>query len=218
MVNKIYKVVLCGKTGVGKTTIFQRLHGRSDVVCKQRRVKTTADHECQIMTDVNGETVKLNLWDTLGLENYANYTRSHFLLSQAVLFVYSVTDKDSLSQAVDLLNFAKIHAQGACFILIRNKIDLDPTFTEEDVIPENAFAMQFQTSALKGEGIQDMLKEIASYLFNKATPMKPIGRSSCLDEDGSPGHCASYVKQETVKLEFEVNEAVPRRRRKCCST
>lgn len=59
MVNKIYKVVLCGKTGVGKTTIFKRLHGRSDVDCKQRRVKTTADHECQITTDVNGETVKV---------------------------------------------------------------------------------------------------------------------------------------------------------------
>ena len=165
-------------------------------------------------------TLQLNLWDTLGLENYAKYTRSHFLLSQAVLFVYSVTDEDSLSQAAELLQFAKIHAQGACFILIRNKIDLDPTFTEEDVmepIPRNAFSMQFQTSALKGEGIQDMLKEIASYLLNKATPMKSIGRS-CLDEDGSPSHCASYVKQETVKLEFEVNEAGPRRRRKCCST
>ena len=58
MVNK-YKVVLCGKTGVGKTTIFRRLCGRSDLDGKQSRDKTTEDHECQITTDVDGETVKV---------------------------------------------------------------------------------------------------------------------------------------------------------------
>ena len=163
--------------------------------------------------------MQLNLWDTLGLEQHAQYTRSHFLLSQAVLFVYSATDKDSLIQAAELLTLARVHAQGACFILIRNKIDLDPTVSEEDVmesIPDNAFALQFRTSALSGKGIQEMLQAIAVHLFKNATPMKSIGRS--LFSDQRHGNRTCYSKDKgIVKLEFE-EEPVRRRRRKCCST
>lgn len=49
---KEYKVVLCGKTGVGKTTLFRCLRGRSD---QQREM----DHECKITTKVGSETVEV---------------------------------------------------------------------------------------------------------------------------------------------------------------
>lgn len=163
--------------------------------------------------------MQLDLWDTLGLEKHAQLTRSHFLLSQAVLFVYSSTDKDSLSQAAELLTLARVHAQGACFILIRNKIDLDPTVSEEDVmasIPNNAFALQFRTSALSGEGIQEMLQATAAHLLKNATPMKSIGRSLCSDR--CHGNRTSYSKDKSIViLEFE-EEPVRRRWWRCCST
>lgn len=163
--------------------------------------------------------LQFNLWDTAGLEQHATLTRSHYLLSQAVLIVYSVNDEESLSQAIEILKFAKIHAQGACFILITNKIDLEPTFTEDKLrssIPKNAFVLQFRTSALTGEGIQDMLHKLASHLNKRATPMKPTGRS-CL------GNCndksASYnLDAGIVHLQFEDTHQRRRRRRKCCSS
>lgn len=169
--------------------------------------------------------MQLNLWDTLGLEQHATYTRSHFLLSQAVLIVYSATDKDSLSEAVQLLTLAKIHAQGACFILVRNKIDLEPSFNEDELheemasVPDSAFALQFRTSALTGEGIQEMLEKMAIYLLKKATPMKSLGRHS-LCTQGCYGVGASYSRDGTavVQLQFEEKETPPRRRRKCCHT
>lgn len=164
--------------------------------------------------------LQFNLWDTLGLEHYAKLTRSHFLLSQAVLFVYSATDKDSLSQAADLLAYVKIHVQGACFILIRNKIDLDATVSEDDVarsIRSDAYALQFSTSALTGEGIQEMLQSVASHLLKKATPMKSIGRS--FNGHSSYATAQKYTcngPNNIVTLEIE-DTNVPRRRKKCCS-
>ena len=70
--------------------------------------------------------LQFNLWDTAGLEQHATLTRSHYLLSQAVLIVYSVNDEESLSQAIEILKFAKIHAQGACFILITTSSRYSP--------------------------------------------------------------------------------------------
>ena len=162
--------------------------------------------------------LQLNLWDTLGLEQHAQYTRSHFLLSQAVLFVYSATDRESLSQVVELATIARVHAQGACFILIRNKIDLDPTVSEEDAmasIPDNAFVLQFRTSALCGNGIQEMLQTIAIHLFNNATPMKSIGRSPC--SDVCKGNRTSYSKDKGI-VKLEIEEPLRQRRWKCSST
>lgn len=217
---KEYKVVLCGKTGVGKTTIFRRLCGKLDL--ERSEAKSTMDHECKIRVKVEGEMVELQLWDTLGLEQHAQYTRSHFLLTHAVLIVYSATDKDSCNQAAELLPYAKIHAQGACFILVRNKIDLDSTFSEDDamaLLPKtHAFTMQFRTSALNGEGVKEMLEQIATHLVKEATPMKPIGPS--LDSGGCCRNGMSCYSGKTgvVRLEFQDEEEKPRRRqRNCCS-
>lgn len=160
--------------------------------------------------------MQLYLWDTLGLEEHATLTRSHFLLSQAVLFVYSSTDLDSISQAAELLPLAKLNAQGACFFLIRNKIDLEATVSEDDVIRKistDAFALQFRTSAVTGEGVEEMLKSLASHLTRKATPMKSLGRSPCL-AGVSTAQFSCNGGNEIVTLQLE--EVQPRRKKKCC--
>ena len=161
--------------------------------------------------------MQLELWDTLGLEAYASLTRSHFLLSQVVLVVYSATDKDSLSQAAELLPFAKMNAPGACFILIRNKIDLDSTVSEEDVmtaISTDAFALQFRTSAVTCDGIEEMLYSVASHLLEKATPVKPLRRvEGCSEGTSAARYCNSCNgANEIILLQMEE----PGRKKKCC--
>ena len=52
-----YKVVLCGKTGVGKTSLFQRMCGLP-LECKKFG-KTTIDHERKVTVDVEDKTVEV---------------------------------------------------------------------------------------------------------------------------------------------------------------
>lgn len=52
-----YKVVLCGKTGVGKTSLFQRMCGLP-LDCKKFG-KTTKDHERLVTVAVEGTTVEV---------------------------------------------------------------------------------------------------------------------------------------------------------------
>lgn len=223
MVNT-YKVVLCGKTGVGKTSIFQRMCGSKGTLKSGKAVqKTMMNHERQVIVkiDDSDDTVQFNLWDTVGLEEYAQLTRSQFLLSQAVLFVYSADDRDSLSQVADLLQFAKINAQGACFILITNKIDITETVSADDIsecFPNNPFTLTFRTSALTGDGIQEMVQSVARHLFRKATPMKSIGRRTPRGGGASFNNSSTHCNNgslEVIQLNIEEKQ-VPRRKKKCC--
>ena len=164
---------------------------------------------------------QFNLWDTVGLEEYAQLTRSQFLLSQAVLFVYSADDRDSLSQVAELLQLAKINAQGACFILITNKIDLTETVSADDIsecFPNNPFTLTLRTSALTGDGIQEMVQSVARHLFRKATPMKSIGRHTLRGEGASFNNSSTHCNNgslEVIQLNIEEKQ-VPRRKKKCC--
>ena len=133
--------------------------------------------------------------------------------------MYSATDIDSLSQAAELLPLAKLNAQGACFILIRNKIDLEATVSEDvtNAISTDAFALQFSTSAVTDEGIEEMLQSVASHLIKKATPMKSIGRSTCVEGCSDGVSFAQFSRNGStgnaiVSLQMEE----PRRKKKCC--
>lgn len=163
--------------------------------------------------------MQLILWDTLGLEEYATLTRSHFILSQAVLIVYSATDKDSLSQAAELLPFAKMNAPGACFILIRNKIDLEATVSEDDLmtaISTDAFALQFKTSAVTCEGIEEMLYSVASHLLEKATPMKPLRHVEGCSEGTSAARYYNNSCNGANDIILLQMEEPAGRKKKCC--
>ena len=60
MVNT-YKVVLCGKTGVGKTSIFNCVCGLPlDSTCKQHAGKTIKDHERLVTVNVEDKTVEVH--------------------------------------------------------------------------------------------------------------------------------------------------------------
>eukprot|EP00731_Ephydatia_muelleri_P026600 Em0018g700a len=71
-----YSIVLGGKFGVGKSSLFRRL--RSDVFSEEG-CEAGAERYTH-KTTIDGEAVEVYLWDTGGLEQYHN--RNSKLLSQ----------------------------------------------------------------------------------------------------------------------------------------
>lgn len=62
MVN-IYKVVLCGKTGVGKTSIFQRMCGSKGTLKSGKAVqKTMMNHERQVIVKIDDSDDTVQVW------------------------------------------------------------------------------------------------------------------------------------------------------------
>ena len=89
----LFKVLMIGDSGVGKSSILNRYCGdgwNSGVVCT-----IGVDFKIKIV-NVAGKKVKLQLWDTAGQERFRNITAAYYRGASGVIIVYDVTNRDSL--------------------------------------------------------------------------------------------------------------------------
>ena len=158
----IFKLILIGNSGVGKSCILQRY------------MKHTFEenYKCTIGVDflmksliINGQTVKLQIWDTAGQEKYKSMVSSYYRGANVALIVFDITSHktfDALPLWIE--NFYKNGPEQKNIILIGNKKDLeeDREVTQEEakLFSETNNMIYFETSAKDGENID--------YVFNYA--------------------------------------------------
>ena len=110
-----FKVILCGEYGVGKTSLFRRLSSNVFVKATDRASTLGLDHFGKIYkvgTEDNvGKEIKLQLWDTGGMERVASITSSYYKYSEAAILVFALDNPDSfhiLSQhLLDIVTYAE---------------------------------------------------------------------------------------------------------------
>jgi small GTP-binding protein len=170
-----FKVILCGEYGVGKTSLFRRYINNSYVetndlsTLKSRQSTLGMDHFSRKF-EVNGlKTIKMQLWDTGGLERVASITNSYYKFAEAALLVFSLDSLESfhcLSQ--HLLEILSL-AENAKIFLIGNKKDLTPHEVQD--VDIELFVEQFpkfdgifKISCKTNEGVHQMFSEITEKL------------------------------------------------------
>ena len=122
----------------------------------------------------------MTLYDPEHGMNYHNrsLTRSYYTGSIVALLVYSADNIDSINCLGDLVKDIKDNAGQAKLFLIRNKTDLnDPTVTKEEALSklrergyDTSIAMTLDTSAVTGEGIENLKKKIGKALLEAEAP------------------------------------------------
>lgn len=73
---KSYKVLLIGESGVGKSTLVARLC--EDRFMADSRQYTLGFDMFEKEVDIDGERVKVYIWDTVGTETYDSITTSYY--------------------------------------------------------------------------------------------------------------------------------------------
>lgn len=125
--NYIYKIILIGDSGVGKSNIISRLVGGTfDDDCR-----TTIGIDFQVKRfTIDDDTIKLQIWDTAGQEKYRSIIRSYYRMCAGVVLVFDVNKRSSFehldSWIKEVEDNTDIDQQSKLEILIvGNKIDLD---------------------------------------------------------------------------------------------
>lgn len=119
----LFKFIVIGDTGVGKSCIVLQFI--------ENKTRTTHDVtlgvEFGIKTiPVKDRSIKLQIWDTAGQENFRSITRSYYRSAIGALLVYDITNKDSFIHVKNWLEEVKLNGNPYMeILLVGNKNDLE---------------------------------------------------------------------------------------------
>ena len=163
----IFKLILIGNSGVGKSSILNRYMN-----------KTFEDsYKCTIGVDflmksieINGKTVKLQLWDTAGQEKYKSMVASYYRGANVAFVVFDLTNHESFdSLPLWIENYYRNGPEQKNIILIGNKKDMidDRKVTQEEaeLFSQTNNMMYFETSAKEGDNIEYVFTYAAEQLL-----------------------------------------------------
>ena len=192
--NNRVKIVFVGDTGVGKTQIISRINndpfnGNYDGI--DFRFKEII---------FKGHTIKLQMWDTSGKEEYKGIIPSYVRNSSIVFLIYDVSVKSSFDNIPNWITFIR-SIENNTLVLCGNKIDL----AEREVKKEEGEALAqkegiafFEVSAKTGDGIKNMfynsvadLSTFAEHNSNKENLVKEL-----LQENGVENSVGGINAQE----------------------
>ncbi|XP_062588404.1 ras-related protein RabC-like [Saccostrea cucullata] len=163
---KMFKAVLLGEAGVGKSSIFLRL---KENVFGEFLQPTLGIESCSKVVKIDGQNITFCIWDTAGAERFKTITRNYYRNTHAVFLVFSCDDPASLHYLSQWAEDCTNHAPKALKFLIGNKSDLERLIPVESV---DNFATAFDCentyfiSAKTGSGIEESFQRIGERLMD----------------------------------------------------
>ena len=146
---QLYKIIIIGDSGVGKSNILGRyLHNEF-----HEDTKSTVGVEFGSKKMVIENTsIKLQIWDTAGEERYRSITSAYYKGSKGCFIVYDITNPQSFEDIQKWYEEIKRSGdKGVSIILVGNKCDLE-----------------HQRAVTKNEGNEMALKYGIKYLETSA--------------------------------------------------
>ncbi len=91
-VSRKFKFIMLGSSGVGKTSIYERLNGKEFSLNK---TVTTEVVFSKIKRTVNAQTFEIDLWDTFGQERFEAMMGMYYRGADAAIITYDINDRTS---------------------------------------------------------------------------------------------------------------------------
>jgi small GTP-binding protein len=169
----IFKIVIVGESGVGKSNLIARYLKNE---FKQDTKATVGVEFGEKKYVYNNLKIKAQIWDTAGQERYRSITSMYYKGAKGALCVFDLSSKESFQKVDAWINEMKKQADNNInLILIGNKVDLPDeqkiVKTEEGEMKAKEFGIAYmETSALKSTNVDKafnyMIEEIAKKTKN----------------------------------------------------
>ena len=168
-----FRLILIGNSGVGKSCILGRLKNpdyfNSDIV------PTLGTDFYTKTIEVDGKTIKIQLWDSAGQEKYKAVARGYYRNVVGGFLVFDVKDRASFDSLSQWLEDAKEGAQPRepTFVLVGNKIDKEEkkprlvSYQEAEGYARRLGMDYIETSAKTGQNMDELLPFLANRVYWK---------------------------------------------------
>ena len=170
----IFKIVLIGDSGVGKTNILSRYLTNEFSLTTQATVGVEFGSK---IIKKGEKLIKLQIWDTAGQERYKSITSAYYKGSKGAFVVYDITRKTTFDNVDKWINELKNKgSEGVFIMLVGNKSDLKEKreISEEEVKKKaELYNVAFcETSALEGNNIEYAFESLINEITKKVEKEK----------------------------------------------
>ena len=164
-----FKIIIIGDSGVGKSCLSIR--GTKNIF-DSMYAPTIGFEFISYFIKINGQIIKLQIWDTCGQEVYRSLISSFYNNSSLAIMVYSIDNSQSFTNLEFWLNELRTKSSPDInLFLIGNKADLE----EERVVSKEqglekkknlGFDLFMETSTKTGFDPQEIFVEAGKILYN----------------------------------------------------
>ena len=163
-----FKILTLGESGVGKTCILRRFV--ENKFLKNHLATIGIDFRAKTIP-INGYEVKLKIWDTAGEERFRNITNQYYKGADGIILVFDLTNFDTMNKIRDWYNQIKNNTSSndIGLVLVANKSDLKREVSNEECLnlSKELNIKLYETSALTGEGVNEIFEYITQEIINK---------------------------------------------------
>eukprot|EP00920_Eleutheroschizon_duboscqi_P019109 GHVT01045269.1.p1 GENE.GHVT01045269.1~~GHVT01045269.1.p1 ORF type:complete len:242 (-),score=64.97 GHVT01045269.1:1810-2535(-) len=217
----LYKVVLIGDSGVGKSNLLSRFT-RNEFSLESKST-IGVEFATKSVTLLNSKVVKSQIWDTAGQERYRAITSAYYRGAVGALLVYDLSKRSTFENVDRWLKELKEHAdEHIVVLLVGNKSDLAHLrAVAENEGAQYAEAEQLafiETSALEATNVDEAFLQILQEIYQRRAQRLNQQAEGGADEDQAKRiHGNAQKIQLQTQLSSEHADAGHRHHRsKCC--
>lgn len=165
----LFKIVIVGDSGVGKSTMVKRL-----ITGKFLPQKLTIGTDlASFSININETKVILQLWDFAGEKKFRFFLPNYSRGAQGCLLCYDVTRYDTFKNLKEWYDIVHENASNPIFVLIAGKQDLADNARVisleegEKFRKKNNIAYFFETSSKSGYNIQTIFETLTRAIIDR---------------------------------------------------
>ncbi|CAG9857403.1 unnamed protein product [Phyllotreta striolata] len=198
----LFKIVLVGECGTGKTCVVQRF--KNGLFIERHGNTIGVDFSMKTLL-VDGKKVKLQIWDTAGQERFRTITQSYYRSANGVLIVYDITKRSSFLSVGKWVEEVKRYSDNSVALaVVGNKADLEALreveFDEAEALcqymPDVLFVLE--ASAKSNANIDEAFVYLATELkrrHDNGTLIEDEGEETIrLGESKTMSKCSACMK------------------------
>lgn len=166
--NYLFKIVIVGDSGVGKTSLLSKFIDKSFT---ENHFTTICPNFKNTIINLKNEPIKLQIWDMPGIESFRDKIKSYYKGAHGIILMYDSTDKNSFKNIRNWIEQIEEYVETNVFkVLVANKCD---KFEDLDVNEEDGkkladeFDMKFfETSAKNTENVDEVFNSLTTDILN----------------------------------------------------
>ena len=174
----LFKGILIGEAGVGKSCILHRIVTNE---FKEDYDVTIGAEFSSIIAKIQGKSIKLQVWDTAGQENFRSMIRVFYKGSHCAFLVYDITKRETFDNLRQWISEIRENALPEVKIMLlgNRKDEEDKRQVSEaeakDMCDKFQLTGYYETSAKTGEAIVNVFSDMAKllYLNSEGTAVTP---------------------------------------------